>query len=72
MKENDAFDFFRDDGSGINPNLIRKPSLCVSCRKDDDPQEEILCTLTRTDQQGDEEFRCEAFEPRRQRTGTED
>jgi len=65
MEEDKGFGFFRDDGAVINPNLIRKPSLCVSCRKDDDPQEEILCTLTRADQQGEEEFRCEAFEPRR-------
>jgi hypothetical protein len=48
MKGDDGF--FRDDGTEINPNLIRKPGLCVSCRKDDDPQEEILCTLVRADQ----------------------
>lgn len=65
MKEDKGFGFFRDDGTVINPNLIKKPSLCVSCRKDDDPQEEILCTLTRADQQGEEEFQCEASEPRR-------
>ena len=54
--------FFHDDGSEINPDLISKPSLCVSCRKDDDPREEVLCTLTRADQQGEEEFECFAFE----------
>lgn len=65
IREDKAFGFFRDDGTVINPILIKKPSLCVSCRKDGDPQEEVLCTLTRTDQQGEEEFQCEAFEPRR-------
>ena len=67
MTDGKDFGFFRDDGTVITPDLIRKPSLCVSCRKDDDPQEEILCTLTRADQHGEEEFGCEAFEPRRQR-----
>ena len=55
---------FHDDGTEINPNLITKPSLCVSCRKDDDHDEEILCTLTRADQQGEEDFECFAFEPK--------
>jgi hypothetical protein len=41
--------FFRDDGTEINPALVVKPALCVSCRKDDDPKEEILCLLTRVD-----------------------
>ena len=57
--------FFRDDGTEIKPDLIAKPSLCVSCRKDRDPNEEILCTLTRTDQQGEDPFECFAHEPRR-------
>jgi hypothetical protein len=65
MKEDEAYSLFRDDGAVINPILIKKPGLCVSCRKDDDPQEEILCTLVRADQQDETEFRYEAFEPRR-------
>jgi len=55
---------FGDDGTEINADLIAKPSLCVSCRKDDDPGEEILCILTRTDQQGEAHFECDAFEAR--------
>ena len=54
--------FFNDDGSEINPDLVPKPGLCLTCRKDDDPTEEILCTLTRNDQRGEDEFRCFAFE----------
>ncbi len=54
MKEEKSSGFFHDDGTAINPYLIRKPGLCITCRKDDDPQEEILCTLTRADQQGEE------------------
>lgn len=64
MREQPKSGFFRDDGTEINPDLIAKPSLCVSCRKDDDPNEEIFCTLTRADQQGEEEFMCFAFEPK--------
>ena len=56
--------FFYDDGTEINPALIVKPSLCVSCKKDDLPSQEILCTLTRADQVGEKEFNCAAFEPK--------
>jgi hypothetical protein len=65
MTEQPQFGFFRDDGSPIDPDLIAKPSLCVSCGKDQDPREEILCTLTRADQQGEAVFECFAFEPKR-------
>jgi hypothetical protein len=65
MKGDKGFGCFRDDGTAIKPNLIRKPGLCVACSKDDHPQEEILCTLTRADQQGEAQFRCDAFVPRR-------
>ncbi len=53
--------FFNDDGTRINPDLIPKPSLCVTCRKDGDPREEILCILNRAGQQGEPEFRCGAY-----------
>jgi len=62
MEDEPKSGFFRDDGTEINPDLIAKPSLCVSCRKDDDPDEEILCTLTRADQEGETDFKCYAFE----------
>jgi hypothetical protein len=57
--------FYHDDGTEINPDLIAKPGLCVSCRKDEDPNEEILCILTRADQQDEDDFKCFAFEPGR-------
>lgn len=59
--------FFNDDGTEINPDLIPKPGLCLTCQKEDDPSEEILCTLTRADQQDEAEFRCFAFTPKRSR-----
>jgi len=52
---------FDDDGYEIIPELIKKPSLCMICLKDDDPSEEMLCNLNRYDQRDDEEFRCGAF-----------
>ena len=64
MNEEPKSGFFRDDGTEINPDLIAKPSLCVSCRKDDDTDQEILCTLTRADQEDEKAFQCEAFEPK--------
>jgi hypothetical protein len=64
MTEQPKSGFFHDDGTEINPDLVTKPSLCVSCRKDDDRNEEILCTLTRADQQGEEDFQCFTFEPK--------
>ena len=57
--------FYNDDGTEVNPDLIPKPSLCISCRKDGLPgEEDILCTLNRMDQMGEEEFKCYAYEPK--------
>ena len=47
------FGIYDDDGNEINTDLIAKPSLCVSCSKDEDPAEEVLCLLNRADQQGE-------------------
>ena len=57
--------YFDDDGSEINPDLIPNPDLCITCKKDGLPGEEMLCNLTRltrADQQGEKEFRCDAYE----------
>lgn len=57
--------FYHDDGTEVNPDLIPKPSLCISCKRDGLlGEEEILCTLNRMDQQGEEEFQCGAYEPK--------
>ena len=56
--------FFDDDGTELNPDLIPKPALCVSCAKDADHSEEMLCNLNRLDQQGEDEFKCDAYEPK--------
>ena len=53
--------YFDDDGNEINPALIPMPELCLNCEKKDNPDEEILCNLTRFDQRDDEEFICFAF-----------
>ena len=57
----DPIKFHDDDGTEINEDLTAKPSLCISCAKDDDPVEEPICTLIRIDQAGEEEFQCDAF-----------
>jgi hypothetical protein len=62
--EDNPIHFCNDDGTGINPNFIAKPSLCTSCAKDDDPDEEPLCTLNRFDQRDEEDFQCEAYVPK--------
>jgi len=57
--------YFLDDGTKFNPDLSPKPGLCLICKKNedsDDPEDEILCNLTRLDQQGKEEFICGSFE----------
>jgi len=56
--------YFNDDGTEINPELVPMPSICVCCKKNDDPSQEILCTLTRADQQDETEFHCFAYEPK--------
>ena len=62
--KNHIHGYFDDDGNEINPDLISKPDLCITCKKDNSPgKEEILCNLTRADQQGEEDFICEAYEP---------
>ncbi len=65
MKDSEPIEgFFNDDGTPINPELVPKPGLCILCLKDDDPNERILCILTRADEQDEPEFVCHAFEPR--------
>jgi len=53
--------FFDDEGKEINMDLIEKPGLCLICKKENDPAEEILCNLNRIDQREEEEFFCYAF-----------
>ncbi|MCG2712547.1 MAG: hypothetical protein L6416_09530 [Candidatus Omnitrophica bacterium] len=50
--------YFLDDGTWVNPALVPKPSLCVMCKYDEDKKEEVLCMLTRTDQQDEDDFKC--------------
>ena len=55
--------FYRDDGSRIDPELVPKPVLCETCRRDGlNKEEEILCILNRSDQEGEPSFNCAAYE----------
>jgi hypothetical protein len=57
---------YDDDGNKFNPDMIKKPGLCLLCKKDEteDPMENILCTMNRFGQRDENEFKCEAFEER--------
>ncbi|MBN2035430.1 MAG: hypothetical protein JW768_01690 [Chitinispirillaceae bacterium] len=55
--------FFNKEGGEINPDLIEKPPLCLSCRKNDDPSEEVFCILNRMGQLDAEGFHCSAYQP---------
>jgi hypothetical protein len=60
-----SFKYYDDDGNEMNPDLVRKPALCVSCAKDEEPgEQQVLCNLNRLDQRDDSEFKCHAFEPK--------
>ena len=63
MKENKP-KYFNDNGLESNPDLIPKPSLCTTCSKDNDPAQEIVCNLIRADQQDEDEFRSDAYDPK--------
>jgi len=57
---------FDDNGNPINPHSIPMPGLCLLCKSYDDvdPEENILCNLTRFDQRYEKEFKCGAFDPK--------
>jgi hypothetical protein len=60
--------FFDDDGTEINADLVPKPGLCLTCRKDNaSGKEETLCLLTRNDQKDEDDFECGAYESRTKR-----
>jgi hypothetical protein len=66
----DPFDegrYLDDDGNEVNPDLVPKPALCLSCANDGsgDPEEKVLCNLNRLDQQDEEEFQCFAYEAKK-------
>lgn len=50
--------FFSDDGYEIDTNRVPKPSRCLTCIHNNDPDEEVLCNLTRYDQRNEKEFKC--------------
>jgi nitrate/TMAO reductase-like tetraheme cytochrome c subunit len=54
--------YFNDDGTPLNPDLIPTPQLCLSCSKNEDVTEEILCNLNRLDQTNEKEFICFAYQ----------
>jgi hypothetical protein len=64
IKPTEIHGFFDDDGYEINSDLIKKPSLCLTCIHNDDPNEEPLCNMNRFDQKDDNDFKCFAYKKR--------
>lgn len=54
-------DFYNDDGAPVNPDIVPKPSLYVSCLHDGNREQETLCMLNRIDQQNTKDFKCFAY-----------
>jgi hypothetical protein len=56
--------FFNDNGNHIDPLSVPIPELCLRCRINeiDDPEENLLCLMTRFDQMEEKDFLCYAFE----------
>ena len=63
MEKEDGSVFYLDDGTEVDSERSDKPALCRSCRMAGDPDEEILCDLTRSTQQGEEDFLCGTYRP---------
>lgn len=61
LKPEEIHGLFDDDGFKINTELIKKPGLCLTCVHNNDPNQELLCNMTRFDQEGESEFVCYAF-----------
>lgn len=57
--------FFDDDGNRIDPANIPIPAICMICKSyiTDDPEDNILCTLNRSDQRYDSTFECGQYDP---------
>lgn len=58
--------YYTDEGEPIDFKSIVMPALCKNCKKNDLPEEEIVCSLNRFDQQKEikagKKFICGAFE----------
>ncbi len=54
--------FYKDDGTPVNFDLIPEPGLCITWKHDEDSRQKIPCTLNRMDQQGEDDFICDAYE----------
>jgi hypothetical protein len=54
--------FDKEEDETLDLELVAKPSLCLSCKKDNDPNEEEMCMLTRMDCDEGDEFLCGAYE----------
>lgn len=59
--------YYDDDGNELFPELLPRPTLCLTCRRNErtDFMEDVLCNLNRLDQRDEPEFFCGAWKPAR-------
>jgi hypothetical protein len=64
MDPTEIHGIFDDDGFEIDPDQIKKPSLCVTCSKNYVPglEDDIMCNLTRFDQRNSDNFICHDYD----------
>jgi len=62
ISEGSSMKVYDDDGTEMNAYELPARPLCTTCRHNNDPKQEPMCLLTRLDQKGDVEFRCDAYE----------
>jgi hypothetical protein len=55
---------FDDDGYAIDPKTIKKPSLCLTCKRENSKnwEDDVLCNLSRNDKRNSKKFICGAYE----------
>lgn len=56
--------FSQGEGTEAKLNVDSKPDLCISCRKNEPGEEDILCVMYRMNQNQESEFKCYAYEPK--------
>ncbi len=52
----DLRDFCDGEGRPINPDAIKKPRLCLNCKRDEDWRRHMPCALRRIEFQGEEGY----------------
>lgn len=60
INDNNVFEDLNNENA-LNLNILKKPDLCVKCKKNDNPAKKMRCDLIRMDQIDASEFNCSKF-----------